>query len=372
MRQFVARTLSAVLFLLVLCWTASLFGQNLDTKKPLRSSRRTSKEKTLKAASPLAPVTTPVAKGRKTPSPGQDQDQGNAKPAESPSFRVLTHPREDRLMRGHDFHGDLRTLPEIPPEKFERPEFEGPQVTPVPYPGTGASSSPSAATKSANGPAPATPAPTPSASFDGLDFLNWGAGHPPDTNGDVGPTYYIQTINTSIGIFRKSDGVRVAAFTFNTFLSQGAFGNLCDTNNFGDPVVLYDTFEDRWFISDFAFALDGSGNVNPPHAFQCFAVSKTGDPVNGGWNFYSIEAPGGLGDYPKFGVWPDGIYMSANMFGYAAGAAFIGPHVWALNKQQMYAGAPSPQVVDFPAPPADFTLLPANARLQAGTPPPGT
>ena len=100
-------------------------------------------------------------------------------------------------------------------------------------------------------------------------------------------------------------------------MSQGHFGNLCDTDNFGDPVVLYDSFEDRWVITDFAFKLDGSGNVNPQHAFQCFAVSKTGDPVNGGWNFYSIPTPGGLGDYPKFGVWPDGIYMSANMFGYA-------------------------------------------------------
>ena len=216
------------------------------------------------------------------------------------------------------------------------------------------------------------PAPPPDSSFAGLDFANWGAGHPPDTNGDVGPTYYIQTINSSIGIYDKSTGSRVAAFTFNAFMSQGNFGNLCDTNNFGDPVVLYDTFENRWFVTDFAFALDGSGNVNPQHVFQCFAVSRTGDPVAGGWNFYSIEAPGGLDDYPKFGVWPDGIYMSANMFGYAAGASYIAPHVWALNKQQMYAGAASPQVVDFTAPSADFTVIPANARLQTGTPPAGT
>ena len=94
----------------------------------------------------------------------------------------------------------------------------------------------------------------------------------------MGPTYYIQTVNTSIGIYRKSDGALVAAFTFNTFMSQGNFGNLCDTNNFGDPVVLYDTFEDRWVITDFAFKLDGSNNViNPPGSFQCFAVSKSGD-----------------------------------------------------------------------------------------------
>ena len=90
------------------------------------------------------------------------------------------------------------------------------------------------------------PAPAPSTTFEGLDFANWGQGHPPDTNGDVGPTYYIQTINVSIGIYDKSSGARVAAFTFNSFMSQGSFGNLCDTDNFGDPVVLYDSFEDRW------------------------------------------------------------------------------------------------------------------------------
>src|SRR6185436_19836341 len=125
------------------------------------------------------------------------------------------------------------------------------------------------------------PAPPPTNVFEGLDRETWGSGSPPDTNGDVGPTYYIQTVNTSIGIFRKSDGFREAAFTFDTFMSQGNFGNLCDTNNFGDPVVLYDTFEDRWIITDFAFLTDVSGNVLAP-AYQCFATSMTGDPVAGG------------------------------------------------------------------------------------------
>src|SRR5436190_1088337 len=156
--------------------------------------------------------------------------------------------------------------------------------------------------------AASAPAPGPDSSFDGLDFANWGAGHPPDENGDVGPTYYIQTVNTSIGIYDKSNGNRVAAFTFNAFMSQGNFGNLCDTDNFGDPVVLYDSYENRWMVTDFAFKLDGSGNVSPQTVYECFAVSKTGDPVNGGWNYYSVLSPGGLADYPKFGIWPDGIY----------------------------------------------------------------
>jgi len=121
------------------------------------------------------------------------------------------------------------------------------------YPGTRSGTSRSQTTRESSLPAPSVPAPSPSNSFEGLDFTNWGAGHPPDTNGDVGPQYYIQTINTSVGIYNKSDGTRVAAFSFNTLMSQGNFGNLCDTNNYGDPVVVYDTFEDRWIITDFAF-----------------------------------------------------------------------------------------------------------------------
>ncbi|TMA21046.1 MAG: hypothetical protein E6J88_16295, partial [Deltaproteobacteria bacterium] len=268
--------------------------------------------------------------------------------------QALGKPTEHRLKKGRPFDGDVQE----------------PDAHPIPAPGTETAQGPSA-----EPPAPSVsgPAPGSSSNFDGLDFQTWGAGHPPDTNGDVGPNHYIQTVNTSIGIFDKS-GNRLAAFTFNTFMSQGNFGNLCDTNNFGDPVVLYDTFEDRWVISDFAFTLDGStppNVINPPGNFQCIAVSKSGDPIAGGWNFYSVNTTGGLGDYPKLGVWPDGIYMSVNMFNYVGGA-FQNSRVYAFNKAQMYAGEPTVQVVSFDAPSAEFTLLPSNARLQSGTPPSGS
>ncbi len=278
-------------------------------------------------------------------------------------------PIESHLVRAHSFTGDLRNLPSVEPVKRERPEREEPAPNPIELPGSvSQNSSPIAPI------APSAPAPAPNITFDGLGYVPWGAGHPPDPNGDVGPTYYIQTINTSIGIYTKTTGSLVTAFTFDTLMSQGNFGNLCDTDNFGDPVVLYDTFEDRWIITDFAFQLDGSSNViNPPGAFECFAVSRSGDPVSGGWNFYSTNTTGGLGDYPKFGIWPDGLYMSVNMFGYPAGAAFQNVRVYAFNKSQMYAGTPSVQVVSFDvADTTEFTLLPSNARLQAGTPPAGS
>mgnify|MGYP003352320102 CR=1 FL=1 len=37
----------------------------------------------------------------------------------------------------------------------------------------------------------------------------------PDTTGDVGPNHYIQAVNTSLAIFDKGTGTRLAAFTFN-------------------------------------------------------------------------------------------------------------------------------------------------------------
>ena len=156
-------------------------------------------------------------------------------------------------------------------------------------------------------------------------------------------------------------------------MSQGHFGNLCDTDNFGDPVVLYDSFEDRWIITDFAFKLDGSGNVvNPPGAFQCFAVSKTGDPVNGGWNFYSIAAPGASTTTRSSASGRTGSTCRPTCSATRRARSYQGFHMWALNKQQMYNGDPSPQVVDFSGTSSDFTVIPANSRLQTGTPPAGS
>ena len=247
-----------------------------------------------------APVPqTAAGPSRATPGPVHTSEGGPGVAHLHAGKPATLRPGQLVLKRARSSVFDVRKL-KGPVLKRERPEHEEPFGPPEEEASDG-STLPSQVSPGGIA-ATAAPAPGPDSSFDGLDFANWGAGHPPDENGDVGPTYYIQVVNTSIGIYDKSTGTRVAAFTFDAFMSQGQFGNLCDTDNFGDPVVLYDSFENRWFITDFAFKLDASGNVSPQTVYQCMAVSKTGDPVNGGWNFYSILDPGGLGDYPKFGV----------------------------------------------------------------------
>ena len=80
--------------------------------------------------------------------------------------------------------------------------------------------------------------------------------------------------------------------------------------NMGDPVVLYDQYSDRWIITDFAWS-----TTKGPF-YECIAVSKTADPGKRRLVVLCTASPAAteLNDYPKLGVWPDGIYMSANMF----------------------------------------------------------
>ena len=211
--------------------------------------------------------------------------------------------------------------------------------------------------------------PAPLSSFAGLDHQNWGAGWPPDTNGDVGPVYYIQTVNTSIGIYTKTTGARVAAFTFDTFFD--GTGTPCDANNQGDPIVLYDPQADRWIITDFAW----SNLMSGPY-YECIAVSQTNNPVTGGWYMYGFMANANyLDDYPKLGVWPDAYYMSVNLFdctnSTCSTATWQGVQVYAFKRAALLAGQALTSVSFNLSAASNYgALLPSN--LRGAQPPAGS
>ena len=266
------------------------------------------------------------------------------------------------------YHGSVRDLPQLSATTHEHPKprkWEPDDLVPV-APKTALPD----ATPAQEAPTvPSAPAPAPGASFAGLDKANWGDGWPPDTNGDVGPTYFVQAVNTSIGIFRKSDGARVSAFTFDSLWSNAHSGTTCDTSNGGDPTVVYDPIGDRWIVADFSFT--GSGN-SPPY-YECIAVSQTGDPASDGWYFYAVRADDAshpwFPDYPKMGIWPDGLYMTANMF--QGASTYREVRVWAFNRNDLESGAPLRSVVMDTNSASYFSLLPGNMRTAAGAPPPG-
>src|SRR5215510_4148417 len=187
--------------------------------------------------------------------------------------------------------------------------------------------------------APIPNMPSPIQTFAGMNSVQSGCGClPPDTDGDVGPNHYIQSVNSSIKIFDKSGNALngTNGTTYNSFFSALGGGNPCGTNNNdGDGVVFYDHMADRWVVSDFAFpAFPGTS------FWQCIGVSKTSSPVSGGWWLYAIQVdpanPSYLGDYPKFGMWPDAYYLSMNEF--SNNTTFNGVRVYALDRNSMVNG----------------------------------
>ncbi len=178
---------------------------------------------------------------------------------------------------------------------------------------------------------PTTNMPAPSKSFEGLYLSAWGSGWPPDPNGDVGPDHYVQTVNTSVGVFTKA-GALLSAVTFDT-LFDGT-GTPCDYHNQGDPVVIYDHLADRWVVSD----MGGLSRQTGP-SYECIAVSKTSDPVAGGWWFYALQVDATLlNDYPKLALWPDGYYLTTNLF--SGSGSMVSNRLWALNRDAMLNGQP--------------------------------
>jgi hypothetical protein len=264
-----------------------------------------------------------------------------------------------------EFNGDVRDLPlYVRPQalhhwnEFEEPESEKPAMSPSP-------SQPNIAL---------APMPAPIQNFDGLSFTQSvtggqaGAGFPPDVNGDVGPNHYIQSVNDAWAIYSKT-GTLLAAFTENALWLGAGTGTPCDSSNFGDPVVLHDALADRWILTNFAFTTSGGNPVAP--FYQCFAVSKTSDPVAGGWWLYAVRMDSGasgqppvgyLNDYPKFGVWTDCLYMATNEFQMPAGT-YRGVAFGSFNRADLFAGHPltaSNSSIGFLATSNVFSMLPSN------------
>ena len=187
--------------------------------------------------------------------------------------------------------------------------------------------------------------------FEGLNNRN---GYlPPDTVGDVGPNHYVQMVNSSLQIFNKDGSTALGPVDSSTIWTD--LGGDCATTNDGDPIVLHDQFADRWLVSQFSYS--GTG------LHECVAVSTSNDPT-GSWHLYQFDYDS-FPDYPKIGVWPDGYYVTYNMFDPDT-FDYEGVKICALDRNAMIAGDPATQQCrDLTT---EWSMLPSDA--DGSTPPP--
>ena len=187
--------------------------------------------------------------------------------------------------------------------------------------------------------------PTPDANFEGVSNVN--GVHPPDTQGDMGwdpisgTKYYVQWVNLSFQIWDVTNAAAPVSLygpAAGNTLWTGS-GDVCEANNDGDPITQFDHLANRWMMTQFALPNYPAGPF-----YQCVAISQTADPT-GAWYRYTFKTSDTLmNDYPHFGVWPDGYYMTVNQFGEEATCTvdgWCGAGVAVFEREALLAGLPA-------------------------------
>lgn len=180
---------------------------------------------------------------------------------------------------------------------------------------------------------------------------------PPDTNMAVGPTQIVQWVNSSFIVLSKTGQVLKGPVAGNTLFA--ALGGVCASSNDGDPIAQYDKIANRWVLTQFAVS-------SQPYT-QCVAVSQTSDAL-GAYNLYAFTYGNGFNDYPKLGVWPDGYYITFNIF--TNGQTFAGSKLCAYDRAKMIAGLPATQQC-FQTSTSFGGILPGDVDSAAALPPAG-
>ncbi|MGH2729469.1 MAG: hypothetical protein ACRDJI_02550 [Actinomycetota bacterium] len=209
--------------------------------------------------------------------------------------------------------------------------------------------------------------PAPSVLVEGIQ--NSSGVSPPDPNGDIGATQYVQAVNSIEGslfsVFAKDgsllDGPKVMSDLW------ADVGGGCENKAKGDPIIQYDQLAGRWLITQFAFEIDIFGNVQGPY-FECIWISSSSDALGDGTAYSFLIDAKFFPDFPKIGVWHDAYYASFHLFnkrGQYAGQAFI-----AFDRDSMLAGAEAREI-RFIFNEADFGALPSDA-VGPVPPPAGT
>ena len=178
---------------------------------------------------------------------------------------------------------------------------------------------------------------------------------PPDNSMAISNGGHIVSVTNSHIEYFDMSGTRLYTSSFEAF-----FGDPTFTSLIYDPVVLYDSEADRFFMA----VLHGS-NSSVSKVVTCF--SKTNNPSDGWWFYKLTGDPLGAGnwfDYPKIGFSTNEVYISGNLF--TDNDQFSQAILYQISKDEGYAGGSInwqywSNISDTP-----FTLVPASYGQQGG------
>lgn len=192
--------------------------------------------------------------------------------------------------------------------------------------------------------------PVVSTNFEG----NWfDGGYPPDNTMAISNGGYIVTaVNSNIDYYDES-GTLLYTSSFDGFFNDPSL-----TSIIYDPVVLYDSEMDRFFM----VVLHGSSS-STSKVLTCF--SKSNNPLDGWWVYHLTGDPLGAGnwfDYPKIGVSTNEVFVTGNLFD--DNDEFEQAVIYQINKIPGYEGGSINWAYWYDISEEPFTLTPASYGQQ--------
>jgi hypothetical protein len=144
--------------------------------------------------------------------------------------------------------------------------------------------------------------------------LSGGAFIPPDTNGAIGPTQFLEIVNGAVAIYSRS-GSRQSLVSLDSFFTLVSGGVTYPRNGGFDPRIIFDRRSGRWFACalEFGASMDSDNDI-------ILAVSRTGDAM-GTFDKYLIPvgvpdsgAETFFTDFESLATDDNGVYLGMRIF----------------------------------------------------------
>lgn len=146
-------------------------------------------------------------------------------------------------------------------------------------------------------------------------------GTPPDNEGAIGSTRYIQTINSAVRIINRSTKATIAEGTLNQLA-----GNASNVNSF-DPQIIWDPTTNRFY-----YAMDSIFSATSNKIAWGFSKTASPSNVTSDWCHYSYGYGTPFPDYPKLGDSQYFIIVGVNVFANNDTGGFVGSDIVAISK----------------------------------------
>jgi hypothetical protein len=161
---------------------------------------------------------------------------------------------------------------------------------------------------------------------------------PPDPNGVIGPTRFMEFVNGSVAVYNRTNGTSVQRKTDIKFWSDAGL-IISPDSGVSDPRVIYDPTVQRWFATQVDFDSTATDPTTEANDFL-LAVSTTSSPT-GPWKGFLFQADpdnGYFADFPTLGLDGNAVYISGDFF---SASVAVGPGLVSIPKADLIAATPT-------------------------------